>query len=173
MSEEAKEAPEVPAEGAAEAAPPPKKGPPIMIIIIVVVVLILGGVAGFLFLTSKGKQLIGLENKEEPTEVLPDNIIYFAVPEIMVNLIPNGKKTPFLRLSLKFEMPDEESTKKIEILMPRVTDLFQTYLRQLRMDDLQGSEGIQRLKEELLKRVNAVIKPIEIRAVLLENMLLQ
>ena len=57
--------------------------------------------------------------------------------------------------------------------MPRVTDIFQTYLRELRPADLNGSAGLFRLKEELTRRVNAAIAPSEVNAVLFKEIVVQ
>ena len=40
---------------------------------------------------------------------------------------------------------------RIEAVMPRIVDNFQIYLRELRLEDLRGSAGIYRLREELLR----------------------
>ena len=61
----------------------------------------------------------------------------------------------------------------LERLMPRVIDHFQVYLRELRVDDLHGSAGVYRLKEELLRRVSAAAHPVEVRDVLFKDMLIQ
>jgi flagellar FliL protein len=57
--------------------------------------------------------------------------------------------------------------------MPRVLDTFQTYLRELRPSDLDGSAGLYRLKEELTRRINAAISPGHINAVLFKEMVIQ
>jgi len=57
--------------------------------------------------------------------------------------------------------------------MPRIIDNFQVYLRELRIDDLKGSAGMYRLREELLTRVNAAAQPAKINAVLFKEMLIQ
>ena len=62
---------------------------------------------------------------------------------------------------------------KIQPLMPRVMDAFQTYLRELRPTDLEGSAGLYRLKEELMRRVNAAIAPSHINAVLFKEIVVQ
>ena len=56
-------------------------------------------------------------------------------------------------------------------MLTRVTDAFQTYLRELRPSDLEGSAGLYRLKEELTRRVNAAIEPARINAVLFKDRL--
>jgi len=57
--------------------------------------------------------------------------------------------------------------------MPRVVDQFQGYLRELRIDDLKGSAGVIRLKEELLRRINVATAPYHVRDVLLKEMIIQ
>jgi flagellar FliL protein len=57
--------------------------------------------------------------------------------------------------------------------MPRIVDQFQSYLRELRVDDLRGSAGVMRLKEELLRRINVAAAPFSVRDVLLKEMIVQ
>lgn len=134
-------------------------------------IFLLGSAAIFLFLTDTGRGLIGLSHKEEAK--LPDQIIYYNLPEMMVNLVPSGKKSFFLRIVVKFELPDAEAIKTLDLVKPRIIDAFQMYLRELRMDDIEGSAGLQRLREELLKRVNTVTAPVKIRDVLFDTLLIQ
>jgi flagellar protein FliL len=58
-------------------------------------------------------------------------------------------------------------------LMPVLLDTFQTYLRELRASDLNGSAGLYRLKEELTRRINAEIAPNRINAVLFKELVVQ
>ena len=58
-------------------------------------------------------------------------------------------------------------------LLPRIEDQFQVFTRELRTTDLEGSAGVYRLKEELLKRVNIAIYPAKIDAVLFKEILIQ
>ena len=46
-------------------------------------------------------------------------------------------------------------------------------LSSVRTDDLAGSAGAYRLRLELLRRVNLVIAPMQVNAVLIEEMLVQ
>ena len=54
-----------------------------------------------------------------------------------------------------------------------IRDSFQTYLRELRLDDLRGSAGMYRLREELLTRINVAVQPSKVSAVLFKEMLVQ
>jgi flagellar FliL protein len=62
---------------------------------------------------------------------------------------------------------------QIQPIMPRVMDAFQTYLRELRPSDLDGSAGLYRLREELTRRVNVSISPSRINAVLFKEIIVQ
>jgi len=66
-----------------------------------------------------------------------------------------------------------EELEAIKPTMPRLTDIFQTYLRELRVSDLNGSAGLFRLKEELTRRVNTVISPSQVNAVLFKEIVIQ
>ncbi|MGM0422719.1 MAG: flagellar basal body-associated FliL family protein [Pseudomonadota bacterium] len=99
--------------------------------------------------------------------------VYYDLPDIRVNLNTEGSRQKFLFLVIKLEVPDQENLTKIEQYVPRITDHFQTYLRELRMEDLQGSAGIYRLRLELLERVNAAAPEVEVRDVLFQEMLVQ
>jgi flagellar protein FliL len=62
---------------------------------------------------------------------------------------------------------------RLQAVMPRVIDNFQVYLRELRVEDLRGSAGVYRLREELLVRVNSAAAPVKVRDVLFKEMLVQ
>jgi flagellar protein FliL len=58
-------------------------------------------------------------------------------------------------------------------VLPRVLDAFQTYLREMRTTDLEGSAGLYRLRDELTRRVNVAIAPSRINAVLFKEIIVQ
>ena len=97
------------------------------------------------------------------------------MPEVLVNLSNTGgnEHTQYLKVKVVLELPNQELTAQIQPVMPRLTDTFQTYLRELRPTDLDGSAGLYRLKEELTRRVNAAIAPSRINAVLFKEIVIQ
>lgn len=99
--------------------------------------------------------------------------VFFPVQELMVNLNTTGRKSTFLKIRINLELESAEDIPKIEAVMPRIMNSFQVYLRELRIEDLKGSAGIYRLREELLTRVSAAVAPIPVRDVLLQEMLVQ
>ncbi|HBN22063.1 MAG TPA: flagellar basal body protein FliL [Holosporales bacterium] len=150
-------------------------GIPTVLILIIVIVF---------FFTSFGRGLIGLDTGEEgqgeeevveePVVELPEHITYYEMPELLVNIqTSSSKRKPYLRLAVKFELHDPEAVKTLDLIKPRIIDAFQVYLRELRVDDLEGSTGSQRLKEELLKRVNTVAAPVKVIDVLFQVFVVQ
>ena len=102
----------------------------------------------------------------------PDGIVFYTLPDIVVNMQTADGKSTFLKLKLTFELPDEETAEALTPNLPRLQDMFQTFLRELRPEDLNGSQGTFQLRVELLRRVNLVAAPSKVNAVLIEEMLI-
>jgi len=98
---------------------------------------------------------------------------YYDLPDMLVNLNSTGRKKSYLKISLSLELASEEDVKRLEEVLPRIIDNFQVYLRELRIEDLRGSAGLQRLREELLLRVITAAQPAVVRDVLFREMLIQ
>jgi flagellar FliL protein len=110
--------------------------------------------------------------KPETAAVKPT--IFVDLPDVLVNLSHTGSdRTQYLKVKLVLELPDAALVAQIQPLMPRVLDAFQTYLRELRPTDLDGSAGLYRLKEELTRRVNAAVAPNRVNAVLFKEIVVQ
>jgi flagellar protein FliL len=153
--------------GAAEEGAPAPKGKLKLIIAAVGVLVILGGGGGWFFLRGHGEE----KHAEAPPPKPPS---FIEVPEMLVNLqgVP-GERVQYLKVKLTLEVKEEKQVETIKPTLPRVTDLFQTYLRELRPIDLNGSAGLFRLKEELTRRVNAAVAPNEVSAVLFKEIVVQ
>lgn len=154
---------------AAEAAAAAPKGKRKLVIIAAVVLLAIGAGAGtwFFFFHHHGEEV----HAEAPAAKPP---VFVDVPDILVNLagLP-GERVQYLKIKVVLEVKDEPLVEKIKPTMPRLMDIFQTYLRELRATDLSGSAGLFRLKEELTKRVNATISPGQVNAVLFKEVVIQ
>ena len=98
---------------------------------------------------------------------------FYDIDDMMVNLNSPGRQPRFLKMSISIEMEKPSDVARLEQLLPRVRDQFQTYLRELRVEDLQGSAGIYRLRQELLARVSEAVYPAQVRDVLFREMLIQ
>lgn len=104
---------------------------------------------------------------------VPKPKVYYNLPEMVVNLSSQDKRAQYLKLKVSLEAPDQMVLDALNPIMPRVLDMFQLYLRELRSNDLEGSAGIYRLKEELLRRINLEIHPHQISRVLFNEIIVQ
>jgi flagellar protein FliL len=158
------------ADGEGDKAAGKRKLPLKLIIIAVAGLLVLGGggfgAYHFLF-AGKSEQAAAVPQIKPPA--------FLDMPEVLVNLSTGGgtERTQYLKVKVVLELPDQEMSAQIQPVMPRLMDTFQTYLRELRPTDLDGSAGLYRLKEELTRRVNAAIAPSHINAVLFKEIVVQ
>ena len=152
-----------------------------LIFILVPVLLIVGAAAGAYF-TGVMDPLLKMFHKKEAAPVeeaapkqngVAPAAVFYDLPEILVNLNSSGRKQNFLKIRISLELESPLDVSKIESVMPRIIDNFQVYLRELRIEDLQGSAGLLRLREELLARVNSAVKPAKVNDVLFKEMLVQ
>jgi len=104
---------------------------------------------------------------------LSDTPIFYDLPDILVTLNTDGRKASYLKLKVSLELHDLNGKERLDAVLPRIIDNFQVYLRELRVEDLEGSAGLLRLKEELLVRVNAAVRPVVVSDVLFKEMLVQ
>jgi flagellar FliL protein len=120
--------------------------------------------------------------KQNPNEWVPgvedghegDDVVYYNLPEFLVNLDTNSKQTSFIKMKVTLEAPSEgENADAIDSRLPRIIDSFNTYLRTLRTSDIAGSAGLYRLREEMLLRVNKTIYPGKINDVLFREIIVQ
>jgi flagellar FliL protein len=153
-------------EGAAQ----PKRKLPLKLIIIAAASLTVlggGGTAAFFMLGSS-------KDAGHEAAAAAKPAVFFDLPDVLVNLANGGNdRVQYLKVKVVLEVADQELITKIQPVMPRVMDAFQTYLRELRPSDLDGSAGLYRLKEELTRRVNAAIAPSRINAVLFKEIVVQ
>jgi flagellar protein FliL len=96
---------------------------------------------------------------------------YVKLPDMFVNLSSGPGRARFLKLGVTLEVKGDERAASIKKRMPRIIDSFQIYLRELRIEDLNGSAGTFLLKEELLRRVNTELAPDRVEDVLFEEMM--
>jgi len=102
------------------------------------------------------------------------NPCYYAMPKLVVNLASTGgSRATMMELELSLESTTPSSFNRVPELMPRLKDTLNSFLRELRVEDLNGSGGTYNLRRELLKRFNTVLDPKKIDAVLIEGMLIQ
>lgn len=160
-------------EGDGEALPAKKKlsGKKI-VLFFVLPLLLVGGSTGGLLLSGvfgASPEQIAAAAKQAPTA----KTVFYDLPDMLVNLNSTGRRPTFLKMQVSLELENEADLPRLQSLSPRIIDNFQVYLRELRVEDLRGSAGIYRLREELLARVNTAVRPARVKDVLFKEILVQ
>ena len=177
---------------------PAKKKLPLLFIIIPVALVVLGGGGAAAFFLMKPKPAEaeagaghgepakkeekkggdhggGKDGEADPAAGTiaagPDGVTFYTLPDLIVNIqSPDGRPT-YLKLKLTLEMKDASLASHLQGEAPRMQDMFQGFLRELRPEDLAGSAGSYQLRAEILRRVNLIAAPGKVDAVLIEEML--
>ena len=102
----------------------------------------------------------------------PDGVFFCTLPNMVANMQAADGRPTYLKLKITLEAPNQEAADMIAPALPRIQDMFQGFLRELRPEDLQGSQGTFQLRREVLRRINLVIAPARVNSVLIEEMLI-
>jgi flagellar FliL protein len=190
------------AEGAAEAEGGKKLPIRLIIIAAAALLVLVGGGAGAYFMffrkppaaeskaegkaekkgekAEKGKKKEGEGEKKEGAAGAgavvvtegPDGVYFCTLPNMVANMQAADGRPTYLKLKITLEAPNQEAAEMIQPALPRIQDMFQGFLRELRPEDLQGSQGTFQLRREILRRINLVIAPARVNSVLIEEMLI-
>ena len=149
----------------------------LLIIVGAVVLLLIGAAAAVFFsgiLDSEETEESAENEVKEGVEAEMAKKTYFVdLDEMVVNLNTTERRQSLLKIKVSLEVAEQKDVAVVQELTPRVVDNFQTYLRELRLDDLRGSAGMYRLREELLTRINIAVEPAKVKAVLFKEMIVQ
>jgi len=127
-----------------------------------------------LWFSGIAPHLLGLGHEPAKVEAdTPSQPIYIDLPELITNLNNNTPRAIYVKLTVRLEVRKQHDVEKVKAAMPRLQDLFLTYVREMRPQELRGSAGTYRLREELIARANLAATPAKITDVLFTQMLIQ
>jgi len=138
-----------------------------LVIIAAGVLLLALGAGGYLMMSAQK----AAQNAAQIAAVKPP--VFLDLPDMLVNLSAGSERTQYLKVKAVLELEDPTVLQQVQPMLPRVTDAFQTYLRELRSTDLDGSGGLYRLREELTRRVNLLVAPNRVNAILFKEIIIQ
>lgn len=139
----------------------------VLVLYIALPVLVLIGAGAGLYMSG----ILGGGEEEPVVEVVADPVFY-DLPDFLVNL-SGPPPAHYLKMRVSLQVVDQEAVKRLEIEMPRVLDGFQTFLRDLRPEDLEGSQGMLSLKEELMRRVRLATQQPLVTDILFREIIVQ
>ena len=161
-------------EGADGEEAPARSRKPLLIGLILFILLGAGGFyatfSGMLSLAS----VLGGNGDAEHVEAEPVEGPVFAFAPIGEIVIPLGPKanSEFLILEAEIEIAPEDK-EAVEAQMPRIRDLFNTYLRAVEARDLEAQDATLRLRAHLLRRLTVLLEPLEPRDLLFTTFILR
>lgn len=129
------------------------------------------GAAALLALGAAG--FVGVRTFASPASPEAPVEAYVDVPDMLVNMRTADGRPRFLKVKVVLQIADEAAAPRIQKKLPIVIDGFQGFLRELRPEDLTGSSGTFRVKEELLSRAMAAAHPDQVSDVLIQELVQQ
>jgi flagellar FliL protein len=160
---------------AAESVKGAKKGGKKKLVIIAVPILLIAIGAGLWF-TGILPGMLGMNHPppaEHEKEAAKGAPVFIELPEMVANLNVGARRTSFVKLKARIELSKPEDQAAFLAAQPRIIDLFQTYLRDMRPEELRGSAGSYRLREELIARASLAAAPARVVDVLFTELLIQ
>ncbi len=140
-------------------------------ITILLIILICAFIGGWWFYKS-----LQSEQLTQQAQLSDDinKILFVPLDEITVNLKHGvSQNMTWLRIKVTLEVQGKNNYDVVSQLTPKIVDIFQTYLKELRQSDLEGSFGIYKIKDEMMMRINTVLHPVRIEAILFQEMIIQ
>lgn len=134
---------------------------------------LLAGVVAGLWFSGILPRALGLRHDEPKTAAAPAAPVFVELPEMIVNLNANPHRPSFAKLIARLELGSADDVDRVKVAMPRLQDLFQTYIREMHPEELRGATGTYRLREELIARASVAAAPAKVRDVLFTELLVQ
>lgn len=101
---------------------------------------------------------------------------FYELPQMLINLQPDAgrvSRARFMKLSIVLVLPNKEHRDLVKNRAPMIVDAIQVYTRSLPAEALQGSGGLERLRRDLLTRIETVAAPVKVENVLFKEVLVQ
>lgn len=87
----------------------------------------------------------------------PPPPVFVPLPDMVANLNGTARRPVYVKVRAQLEVASPRTVALAQAAMPRLLDLFNTFLRETRPEELRGSAGMHRLREELLARANIAL----------------
>ncbi len=151
-------------------------------LILIALPLLVGGLGAGLWFSGIIPKLLGRGDASQhdagghgdtPAVEATSTPVFLELPEIVANLNSGARKTTYVKLKARLELSGAADAARVTAAMPRLLDMFQTYIREMRPEELRGSAGTYRLREELIARAQMAAAPARVRDVLFVEVLIQ
>ena len=136
-----------------------------VLLIIIPILIVIGLIVSF-YAVSQPKRDEKAQNyyilETTASDGTSNNIIFYDLPEMTTSL-KNKAPEAKIKLKITLETSDLDKINSIEAYIPRIQNLIIEHLIETAAEEIQTSEGLYWLKEELLYRINLAVHPIQIK----------
>ncbi len=122
-------------------------------------------------------------NKKETSEDQPIQYAasYHALPELKLSIKRNDESLGYLIIGLTLKLPSDVQSEELRKKEPEILDALHTYFASITLDSLSASAatslvspvGLERLRQNLIRRLNTVLSPIKIESILFRKLITQ
>lgn len=151
----------------------PKKGKSKLPLLVGLVLAFVGGAGGFLAVRSGIVGTGGAEPAESEAPARAESmtaVAYVPLDPMIINL-PPGSDREFLRFVAQLEVvPAHQS--EVDTLRPRIVDVLNGYLRAVEPGDLESADALNRLRAQMLRRIQVVVGDGRVRDLLIMEFVL-
>ncbi len=138
-------------------------------VVVGVLSILLGAVSGYI-LTDRGliPSFLGSQSVSAPSS--SSELTYFELDPILINLPPGGNHT-HLKIGAHLEV-SKGFESKVSSELPRIMDIMLTYLRAIRVRDLEEQSALFVIRSELLQRVKIIVGQNVVHDILIDEFIL-
>lgn len=122
-----------------------------------------------------------VDKKEEHVEIVQYNTNYYPLPEIKVRIKHEDDRFGYLVIGLTLKLPAVVKVDDYRKVEPEILDLLHTYLSSIALEDFSASAttsftspvGLERLRQNIVRRLNTILAPLIIESVLFRKLITQ
>lgn len=158
--------------------PNPKKSRKWLVVILGLIFLIGAAIGGVIFLAPgvipDSLNLAGIngaEKKEKGPEKKEQGYIYNMDPFI-VNLADQGRPR-YLKIRMSIESQEMKANEEYEKRLPQLRDTILTVLSSKSYGDIADSEGKKKLREEIILKLNQLLRGFQVKTVYFTEFMIQ
>lgn len=152
-----------------------KKKPKLLLLIIFSLgILILGGGGFFVYTKFMAYQPPATEESNQDTTEMPKDTVgeMYLFEPFVVNLSdPTGKR--YLKVKIGVEVASPEAVAKVEKAVPKLRDMVIMMLTSLTFEEVMTPEGKVQIRDELLERINRIMRPERIKNIYFTEFVVQ
>jgi len=151
----------------------------ILIILIGVFLLVVVAMGGGFFMMWNKMSSMNVQNSEDAENGMEveEEVVETMGPTkrletFIVNLADKGG-TRYLRVSIDLELEKEEAVEVVEKRLPKIRDAILMILPTKKYEDIATVEGKSALRNEMLTKINELMKPEEIKNIYFTEFVVQ